>query len=67
MQQAPNDILIDFPAFASFLGISVRRIFRHRHAMEAAGAIENHFYQGRFYSVALPHRLCAYWKARSFD
>jgi hypothetical protein len=67
MYQASPKILIGFGDFAGFLGVSIRRIFRHRQALRSVGAIEEHFYKGKIYSVALPDRLTKSWKARKFD
>lgn len=67
MQQARTNILIGFGDFARFLGVSTRKVFRHREAMRATGAIEDHSYQGRLYSVAAPEALNRYWRQRSFD
>lgn len=67
MQQVKPKILISFSAMAAFLGISARKLFRHRSAMRAAGVIEDRFHQGRLYSVALPAQINRYWRNRSFD
>jgi len=67
MQEQQTNILIGFGDFAEFLGVSIRRVFRHREAMQAAGVIEDHIYQGRFYSVCCPEHLNRFWKNRRFD
>jgi hypothetical protein len=67
MQQPNKSILIGVGDFAGFLGVSVRRIFRHGPAMRAAGAMEEHSYRGRLYSVTLPDELNRDWRQRRFD
>jgi hypothetical protein len=51
-----KSILIDFPEMAGFLGVSTRRIRRHRFEMEKSGVIGLHNYQGRLLSVWPPPR-----------
>jgi hypothetical protein len=67
MQQVNKRILINFSDFAAFLGVSVRKVFKHRAAMRKLGVIETHCVQGRLYTVSCPDALNTYWKARSFE
>ena len=59
-------ILIGFPEMAGFLGVSIRRVFQHRQAMRAVGAIEDHIYKGRLYTVSAPNELNRYWRGETF-
>jgi hypothetical protein len=67
MNNKAAKILIGFEGFADFLGISTRKVFRHRHAMKAAGVIGRHAHGGRFYFVALPAKLSGYWRKREWE